>query len=94
MAHFYASINGAAKTEGTRTGTTKSGISGHIRGWNSGVSITGFIDSEGNDVFHVYATGGSNGSTRGKLIAQIDVDSAGNRNIRLLTVDGTVNDVL
>lgn len=71
MAHFYASIQGSAKTQGTRCGTKTSGISGHLRGWNSGVRVYGGIDENGNDWFRVYATSGSTGGEQDKLLAEV-----------------------
>ena len=70
MAHFYAQIQGN-RGEATRMGTPNSGIEGHIRGWNVGVKVYGSVDNDGNDVFEVYHTGGSNGHTTSKLIATI-----------------------
>lgn len=70
MAHFYASIDGTAKTLGTRCGSKYSGISGHVRGWDSSVKVIGEHE-DGRDVFRVYATGGSNGHTDAQLIATI-----------------------
>ena len=41
MSRFYASINGSAKNEATRQGTVKTGIKGHVRGWDAGVKVSG-----------------------------------------------------
>ena len=71
MSRFYASIQGS-RGEATRMGTPKSGISGHIRGWANGISVRGF-DSDGEDVFRVYATSGSNGGPE-KYIATVVLD--------------------
>jgi len=61
MSHFYASINGSAKSEATRQGTKKTGIKGHIRGWKSGVKVYGLYDiTRECDEFQIYATIGSN----------------------------------
>ena len=38
MAQFYADIQGN-RGESTRMGTKKSGIKGHIRGWNVGARV-------------------------------------------------------
>ena len=70
MAHFYASIKGN-RGMGTRMGTKNSGISGHIRGWNLGVRVEGWIDPQGNDYFDVYRTGGSSGSKSDRLITTV-----------------------
>jgi len=58
MAHFYASIQGN-RGEGTRMGSKDSGITGHIRGWNSGANVYCSVDQEGRDVVEIYATTGS-----------------------------------
>ena len=60
MSHFYADIQGN-RGQATRQGTPKSGIQGHIRGWNVGVQVDGYVDDDGKDVFRVWATSGSNG---------------------------------
>ena len=60
MSRFYASIQGS-RGEATRQGTPKSGIQGHIRGWDMGVSVMGSVDENGKDSFNVYLTEGSNG---------------------------------
>lgn len=69
MSHFYASIE-ANRGEATRCGSKDSGIYGHIRGWNSGVIVQGYIDEEGRDCFSIYKSGGSRGGGR-ELIAVI-----------------------
>lgn len=73
MAHFYASISGN-RGEATRMGSKASGITGHIRGWDSGVRVNGRVDDEGRDVFDVYATGGSRGVKSDQFIATITGD--------------------
>lgn len=60
MSRFYASISGQAKTDATREGSAKSGINGHIRGWDLGIEVCGY-DENGVDCFDVYLTSGSNG---------------------------------
>jgi len=72
MARFYASISGQARTDATRRGSKATGISGHIRGWDSGIRVEGSYDaSTDSDVFRVYATTGSNGHGPDRLIATI-----------------------
>ena len=61
MSRFYASIQGS-RGEATRQGTPKSGIEGHIRGWNLGIKVYGSIDDNGKDVFTVKLTTGSLGN--------------------------------
>ena len=70
MSRFYASITGQAKTTATRRGSKTSGIYGHIRGWNKGVRVEGYIDKDGNDCFDIYETNGSNNPSN-KLIKTI-----------------------
>lgn len=66
MSRFYASIQGS-RGEATRQGGGH--ITGHIRGWDSGVRVNGRVEN-GEDVFDVYATGGShNGS--GELLGTV-----------------------
>lgn len=77
MAHFYSEIQGNRGMT-SRIGTKNSGIWGHIRGWNTGVEVSGYVDKEGRDVFKVYATGGSSGYFTSKLVAVITVDDYGN----------------
>ena len=59
MARFYASIQGTSG-EASRTGTARSGISGHIRGWNIGACVS-MEDEDGKDVCIITITGGSSG---------------------------------
>jgi hypothetical protein len=68
MSRFYASINGE-RGEATRQGHKH--ISGHIRGWHTGVRVYGYIDSAGNDCFDVYKTSGSTGSSSDEKITTI-----------------------
>lgn len=58
MSHFYASIQGS-RGEATRQGTPASGITGHVRGWHSGVEVVGNVSDDGTDYFDVFATWGS-----------------------------------
>lgn len=72
MSRFYASIQGT-RGEATRQGTPKSGISGHVRGWEVGVEVVGFINTTtGKDMFQVYRTSGSGGAGHNELIATIE----------------------
>lgn len=68
MSHFYASIQGQ-RGEATKTGSKISGIHGHIRGWDFGVKVDLYVDSEtGEDTARVYLTSGSNGYCSSKLL--------------------------
>lgn len=70
MSHFYASIQGA-RGEATREGTKKSGITGHIRGWNIGARVDCYYDNEsGKDVIRVWQTSGSHSTKRDVLITE------------------------
>jgi hypothetical protein len=69
MSTFYASIQGQGG-EVTKCGSKDSGIHGHIRGWNLGVKVVGVIEN-GQEIFYVYETGGSNAVRKDKLIATI-----------------------
>lgn len=70
MARFYADIKGA-KGGVSRLGNSISGIQCHIRGWDVGVFIRICADGD-KDIVHVYRTGGSNGGSPRKLLAQFD----------------------
>jgi hypothetical protein len=70
MAHFYADIQGN-RGMATRMGTPNSGINGHIRGWNIGVKVVGWVDENGKDCFQVHKTGGSTGKGQMEVIATI-----------------------
>ena len=82
MSRFYASIRGSAKTEATRQGTAKSGIQGHIRGWDVGVKVYGIERGDGHDAFAVYTTGGSNGRWHDTLIGHVIITDNGPRFIQ------------
>lgn len=61
MAHFIGYLNGSAAGEASRIGSAKSGIDARAQGWNVGVRVSGRV-VDGEDVFEVFATGGSNAS--------------------------------
>jgi hypothetical protein len=69
MSTFYASVQGRG-SEVTRCGSEHSGIHGHIRGWNLGVKVVGVVEN-GQEIFYVYQTGGSNAVRKERLIATI-----------------------
>lgn len=58
MSRFYASIQGN-RGQATRQGTPKSGIEGHIRGWNIGARVRLYVGEDGKDMIEVDLTGGS-----------------------------------
>lgn len=67
MAQFYAEIQGN-RGVASRQGSRGSGIWGHIRGWNVGIRVVGDVTEEGDDVFSVWLTSGSNGYKSSKFI--------------------------
>ena len=70
MSRFYGTVEGSAKTIASRTGTPSSGLSAHIRGWNTGVKVQCRAVDEA-DVIEVLATGGSNEISSDQHIATI-----------------------
>jgi hypothetical protein len=66
MAHFMSTIKGG-RGPASRLGSAKSGMVARVNGWNSGVTVEAGVDSDGRDVFAVYATGGSNGGNRERI---------------------------
>lgn len=69
MAHFYSEIKGN-RGEATRMGTENSGIRGHIRGWDIGVVVYGYVNENGEDEFEVRLTPGSNSYGSSKLLGR------------------------
>jgi hypothetical protein len=69
MSRFYVSTHGDQRAEVTRGGHRT--ITAHVRGWDSGIRVEGYIDGAGNDVFEVYRTGGSNDPTGAERLARI-----------------------
>lgn len=75
MSHFYGSIVGS-RGEATLGGSPNSGINGHVRGWDVGVRVSGSVQ-ESEDVFHVFATGGSNARQPDTLLGTVSLDADG-----------------
>lgn len=71
MSRFYATIQGG-RGAASRQGHTSSGITGHIRGWRSGVRVWGH-DRDGVDVFHVTLTGGSAGAAADRHLGTVEL---------------------
>lgn len=74
MSHFYVSARGTGKTEATRTGTKKTGIQAHVRGWHVGVEVVGtnYRTYEGlTDVFKIFSTGGSAASDGREYLGEV-----------------------
>lgn len=74
MSRFYASIHGS-RGEATRQGTAKSGIIGHVRGWNVGAKIVCCVNEDGEDEVFVYRTSGSNGYGSNEIVARFTADA-------------------
>ena len=75
MSRFYGTVDGSAATTASRRGFGN--IRGHIRGWDLGVSVDGFIDQHDHDAFSVYITGGSHGSRSSILLGTISPNDDG-----------------
>ena len=75
MARFKGDISGS-RGNASRLGTTASGISAHVRGWNLGIRIYGDSDSDNReaDGFTLYATGGSNNPSESKRIGYVRLE--------------------
>ena len=68
MARFRATMQGS-RGQASRLGHKI--IEAKINGWGAGVSVTGTVDTDGNDVFKIWATSGSNSRFSSKLIATV-----------------------
>ena len=73
MSRFYAEIKGN-RGKASRQGFKDSGMWSHTRGWNRGVEVRCYVDSDDNDCIDVYVTGGSSGATSSKLMATVTDD--------------------
>jgi hypothetical protein len=76
MARFMAEIEGKAGMS-SRLGSKNSGIWSHSRGWDLGVEVKGEVDADGDDVFYVEITGGSNTRFRSFTILTVKLNSQG-----------------
>jgi hypothetical protein len=74
MSQFYAEIQGN-RGPATRMGSKQSGIRCHIRGWDTGVEVSGV--HPGSDVFNIYMTHGSNNSGSRTYLGRIENTSEG-----------------
>jgi hypothetical protein len=72
MSRLYGSLSGSASTAATRCGSKSSGISAHVRGWDVGVQVDGYVNCE-VDTFGIYATGGSNGSSPRQFLGTVSL---------------------
>ena len=61
MAHFYAQVFGRAKTHAGRVGTKKTGVRGHVRGWDIGAFVEmRHVEEGARDQVEVHIVRGSN----------------------------------
>ena len=74
MAQFKADIKGS-RGAASRLGGKDSGISGHIRGWSSGIKVEGHYDEDMGDIFLVWQTSGSGFKGRSVLLGKLVGDS-------------------
>lgn len=65
MSRFYGNLQGD-KGEATRCGHKT--ITSHVRGWDFGVRVTGYINNDGEDCFDIVLTSGSNGDGENKFL--------------------------
>jgi hypothetical protein len=74
MARFIGYIKGQ-KGEASRLGSANSGFRATVNGWNSGIEVRAYVDSNGEDVFNIYKTGGTN-KDYSTLIASVNSKEA------------------
>ena len=71
MAHFYGTVSGQARTNGTRRGSVKSGLTVSANGWSFGVDVTlnqhKTESGELRDEAHITLTSGSYGGDNVRL---------------------------
>ena len=62
MSRFYGSLTGQAKSTATRQGSTNSGVSAHVRGWDIGIGSEVSECPQCNEgiLLQAWITGGSN----------------------------------
>ncbi len=68
MAQFYGTMEGG-RGSATKTGTKKSGLCAHVRGWNIGARVCLMHNKgSGKDEVHIFETSGSHATRHDKLI--------------------------
>ena len=78
MSRFYARMKPHARPAVTRRGHA-TGINVSLDGWNGGVLVRAAVNANGEDIFHVFATKGSNGigtSAELEYIGAVDANGA------------------
>jgi len=81
MAHFYGEVNGRSRTSAYRCGTKGSGLSATANGWTIGAHVVlthevRMVDGVKKefDCITIYATGGSRGSGKLKVVYEGEVE--------------------
>lgn len=64
---FYGTMNNGGKAA-TKGGTAKTGLSGHLRGWNIGAEVSLSVDKDNNDQIEINITRGSENPTTAKRL--------------------------
>lgn len=72
MAQFRGTVKGN-RTQASRLGYKTSGLTTECNGWNSGVKVVA-RDEDDNDLFDIYATGGSGNGQRNIWIGTVFID--------------------
>ena len=75
MARFRATIQGQ-RGSASRLGSTKSGITAQVNGWDVGVDVDA-DDENGTDTFKVYVTGGSRNAVNARHVGTVLLDRNG-----------------
>ena len=71
MAQFRGTVGGN-RGAASRLGTKSSGLTTTCNGWDDGVTVHAHYDEEeGEDVFEIYVTGGSNGRKGDRHLATV-----------------------
>ena len=74
MSRFYLTAVNSRGNSVSAAGSSR-GQDCHLRGWNAGVEVVARVEDnpygEPEDVFDIYATGGSNNPSRRELIATV-----------------------
>jgi hypothetical protein len=66
---FAGSVSGSDHST-TADRFSSQGITGHIRGWDTGIKVIASVNN-GDEVFDVYVTSGSNGGHNDKYVGRL-----------------------
>ena len=81
MSRFYGTVVGSANTPATRRGVRS--IFAHPRGWDVGVTVSGYVGDNDSDTFDVRISGCSNDSGPTIPLATIQRMRDGSLRVRL-----------